>query len=77
MSVVNYSGMIRDTVSNHVLVTVQQLQVELTTGKNAKEAYLYVYLHVYQYQQLHISMLNYLSTLIVFFCKTIFICVYE
>ena len=46
MSVVNQSGMICDTVSIHVLVIVESPHMKLTTGKNARQAYLYVHLYI-------------------------------
>ena len=49
------------TVSIHVLVTVQPPHVKLITGKNARQTYLYVYLLIYQYQQLNIKPLEYIS----------------
>ena len=47
MSVINYSGIMCDTVSIHVLVTPEPPHVKLTTGKNPRQAYLYVYLFAY------------------------------
>ena len=42
MSVVNYSGMMCYILSIHALVTVSSTHVKLTTGKNARQAYLYI-----------------------------------
>ena len=63
MSVVNYSGMISDTVSIHVLVTVQPPHVKLTTGKNARQTYLYViaYLLVLATSYINVKLLEYVS----------------
>ena len=44
-----------------VLVTVQPPRVKLTTGKNDRQVYLYVYLLIYQYQQLNVKLLEYIS----------------
>ena len=44
---VDYSSMMYDTISIHVLVTVQPPHVKLATGRNTIQAYLYVYLLVY------------------------------
>ena len=57
--------MMCDTASIHVLVTVQPPHMKLTTGKNARQVYLYLYLLIYQYQQFNVKLLGYISCILV------------